>query len=200
MSRVNDSVLAELKIGCFRNALRLFRDACILFGSGSFSSACALAILSYEELGKLLIVDRICDDICLNPQSRNDFIDWLRGELLTDHRRKQLYAHIDTLELVKEMPNVDSIGSGSLNQLKERALYVAMEGSKVGLPNRITVDQAKRTIRGVLRTIEEVGDVAYTGVDGYSSEKSEWQAQRSLSEAQEHFETYAGKDVIKGGR
>jgi AbiV family abortive infection protein len=57
--------LARLKEEIHINAIHLFCDGCTLFRNKSYSSANALAILSLEELGKLQMVDHICDDIYL---------------------------------------------------------------------------------------------------------------------------------------
>lgn len=61
-----EDVFSELKFEAYRNAACLFRDGCTLYGAGSYASAYALAVLSFEEVGKVHGIDRVCDAICLN--------------------------------------------------------------------------------------------------------------------------------------
>ena len=70
--------LSKLKAEIYTNAVRLFIDACTLYKKRSYASSFALAILSFEELGKLEMVDHICDDISINPDSNpQDFLNHL---------------------------------------------------------------------------------------------------------------------------
>lgn len=187
MARISDATLNELKAACFRNAIRLFSDGCSLFARESWSTACALGILCYEEVGKLLILERVYDDISINPgeELRDEFIGWLTGGMLTDHRRKQVYAHLDGAPMRLEARAIDA---GALEQLKWRCLYVSLDGARVGTPQRVGRDQAASVLKDALKAIESVASLAYTGVDGFDSDQSAWQAQRDLKIAAGAFE------------
>jgi len=88
------NMLSRLKTDVYINAVRLFVDSCILFQYHSYPSSFALAILSLEELGKLEMVDQICDDISINPDSDpQEFLDRLFSRtMFLSHKNKQMWA------------------------------------------------------------------------------------------------------------
>jgi hypothetical protein len=51
--------LCHLKIASFKNAVRLFCDACIIYHNKSYATALALAILSLEEIGKYEMAEHL---------------------------------------------------------------------------------------------------------------------------------------------
>ncbi len=98
MTRPPEDVLSELKIEAWRNAVRLFRDACALYSARGYASSYALAVLAFEELGKAYGIDRVCDAICLNPESREEWLEHLLSNgFLTNHRWKQESAYFDSI-------------------------------------------------------------------------------------------------------
>jgi AbiV family abortive infection protein len=193
--RISDASLSELKVATFHNAQHLFRDACLLFRERSFPTAFALGVLSYEELGKLLQIDRVCDAICLNPHSRDWHLETLaRNGFLTNHLRKQQYAVIDgSSSLHPDSPTGRAIRSGSLETLKQDAFYVDWANGDVRIPQRITRDKALGMLRLVRETIEEVAETAYNGVEGYSTQRSQRQAADDLDTAREIFRRSTGE-------
>jgi AbiV family abortive infection protein len=59
----------RLERAVYVNAARLFLDACALYRNGSFPSAYALAILAFEERGKVQMMDHVCFEAVLNDGS-----------------------------------------------------------------------------------------------------------------------------------
>jgi len=97
MRRATAGELSGFKQEAFRNAVRLFRDACILYSHKSYPSGYGLGVLAYEELGKVHAIDRACDAMCCNPDNWEEIYDgFLAGELLTNHLHKQRSAYADT--------------------------------------------------------------------------------------------------------
>jgi len=161
----------KLKVEAFRNAIKLFRDACILARSGSNESAFALGVLAYEELGKCALADRQLDRVCLNPGSE----DWARkdlAKLVNRHKTKQGWASFDTA-------GQDAAKWSDLDKQKQSALYVEYAVDKVIVPS-VSDDQLKDLLKEVFRALNDIGDVPYFGVEGFSTNKSEWQAKKDI--------------------
>ena len=88
--------LIEFKEQTYRNAVRLFRDAALLYTHDSYPSSLAFAVIAYEEIGKLCVIDRGCDMMCMNPECANELYDmYFKGPWTTDHRHKQRQAFFD---------------------------------------------------------------------------------------------------------
>jgi AbiV family abortive infection protein len=64
---IDTKLLGDFKEQAFRNATRLFRDTALLYASARYPSAFVLAVAAYEEIGKVHVIDRACDAMCLNP-------------------------------------------------------------------------------------------------------------------------------------
>lgn len=76
--------LSKFKKESFRNSVRLFRDACLLYENKRYPTAYSIGVLSYEELGKTLSIDRVCDLMCLNPEFREQiYKDYFEGIFYT---------------------------------------------------------------------------------------------------------------------
>jgi AbiV family abortive infection protein len=59
----------RLERAVYANAARLFLDACTLYQSHAFPSAYSLAILAFEEVGKVQMMDHVCFEAVLNDGS-----------------------------------------------------------------------------------------------------------------------------------
>ena len=104
--------LSEFKKESFRNSVRLFRDACLLYENNRYPTAYSVGVLSYEELGKTHAIDRACDLMCLNPESREQiYKDYIEGKLLYDHRYKQRRANADTIFSLRKIYQQSLISS-----------------------------------------------------------------------------------------
>jgi AbiV family abortive infection protein len=131
-----EACLALFKKSAFENAVRLFEDASLLFQSRRFPSALALAVTSFEELGKMHVIDRGCDvidhgcdGICLNPDAFDDIYEtYFMAPWLTDHLHKQRQALFDALDLMPDQEKTLSpwVNSGGLENERRIALYVEM--------------------------------------------------------------------------
>ena len=195
MRRATDSELSAFKRETFRNCVRLFRDACLLLARGSCPTAYGVAVLAYEDLGKVHAIDRACDAMCLNPEDRDRIYDGLLADsTLHDHLFKQRRAYADTAMTVEPAPSGKPrfIDSGGLEVAKKQAFYVEMMGGSVMLPSRIARDKAMGFLRDVLGAIETSGDVGFNGFLCQSTPQSENQAAELLSQAQEAFAGCSG--------
>lgn len=201
VTRVPEDVLSELKVEAYRNAVRLFRDACTLYGAGGYPSSYALAVLSFEELGKVHGIDRVCDGICLNPESREEWLEHLLLHgLLANHRWKQEKAYFDSiLGSGRASDNKERfVAGGGLDQTKQQALYVELQDWVVLTPSRITQAKAFALLQDVLAAFESSGDVAFFGFAGISTPKSDWLAREQLEVAKEAFAVCLRRNAEKG--
>ena len=153
--------LSKLKREIYLNAERLFQDACHLFMQGSYPSACALAVLAYEELGKLEMVDHICDDIILNPHvDRRDFLSHLFSRsMYFSHRTKQEWASVFDGTPRRQT----EVSQGRLEKLKQDALYVSYAKRRIVIPKRLTKNVAYRELRHAHAKFKRIGDLGFNG-------------------------------------
>jgi AbiV family abortive infection protein len=172
-------VIDELKKQAFRNAIRLFRDSCYLAIQGSFETSYAIAVLSYEEIGKAAIADRQLDLVCLNPGSEQYAKETLLA-FLKDHVAKQMWAAFDSGSEDKSLHK-------GLDVEKQNALYVNYDGNKVTSPN-VSREKLLSLISEVYRALNGVGELPYYGIAGISSEKSKWQAKMDIQSVSEIYE------------
>jgi AbiV family abortive infection protein len=135
------------------NALRLHRDAILLFNTGSYPSAYQLSVLCLEEFAKAKwIEDYYWTSVtnCGLPDAEFEQ-SWLK--LLYVHSEKQ-YAFVarDMFEYPPAL--VEFIKSGKLERRKQQAVYVGLERdrksahvtSRISLPSAITLKEAKQLI------------------------------------------------------
>jgi AbiV family abortive infection protein len=178
-------LLEDFKEKAFKNAVQLFRDAALLYTHSSYSSSYALAVAAYEEIGKVHVIDRACDAMCLNPDNIDHIYEmYFKTSATKNHKRKQSQAMFDASPLDSKTNNTlsDFIYSGRLEQTRQQALYVEMVGNKVQTPNRITSRKTFELIKLCHTAFRETGDLAFSGFTATSTEKSEWLATRELGE------------------
>src|SRR4029453_1321418 len=90
MKGATDRELADFKREAFRNAVRLYRDACLLLAGGRCPTAYGVGVLAFEARGKGNAIDWACGVLSQDPASREQiFDDLIAGRLLSDHRFKQ---------------------------------------------------------------------------------------------------------------
>lgn len=183
--------LEELKEQAYKNAIRLFRDAAFLYTHDSYPSSFALAVTAYEEIGKVCVVDKCCDMMCLNPEGAGQLYDmYLKGPWMTDHRHKQRQAFLDAGG--KMFSKVDHewryIVDGGLEQTRRQALYVELSGKRVETPQRVTRAKSFELLNKCYEVFSGIGDLAFSGFTAYSTSKSEWSANLALEEVRSAFE------------
>ena len=184
--------LSTFKKLAFENSVRLFEDAVDLFHKGSYPSAFFLAVASFEELGKVHVIDRGCDMICMNPESFDQLYEmYFKGSWLSDHLHKQRQALFDAVGIIptEEDPLWRWINSAGLEKERQNALYVEMEGDRIQTPQRITKEKALMVLKLCLDGLDGTGDLAFNGFGAYTSNKSEWLAQRTLDHVRELYGT-----------
>jgi AbiV family abortive infection protein len=135
------------------NALRLHKDATLLFNAGSYPSAYQLAVLCLEEFSKAKWVEHYYYSCITNEGFPDAQFEqgWL--QLLYMHGKKQ-YAFVAQDMFMYPPKLVDFIKSGGLDRRKQQAVYVGLEkvgkrvnvGSRITLPTSIGMKEAKRMI------------------------------------------------------
>ena len=79
--------LADFKRESYTNAVRLFRDAALLYTHDAYASAFAIAVASFEEIGKVHVIDRGCDAMSMNPDNADDIYErYFDSEWTTNHK------------------------------------------------------------------------------------------------------------------
>ncbi len=138
------STVLRLERQLFHNAHNLLIDACILYRAESFPTAFALAVLAYEELGKLHLVDHVGTEARLSePASRREQLESLFSRRLAySHIVKQRWA----LSLTKDGYS-DLYHDGRLDQLKQAAFYVGFRNGRIRLPERLSSTTAYNQIK-----------------------------------------------------
>jgi len=175
--------LARLKEEIHINAIQLFYDGCVLFDYKSYPSANALAILSLEELGKLEMVDHICDDIVLNPEhDPQQFLNNLFSrKMFFSHKQKQMWASDFNGNRFRR------INEGILDKDKQSSLYVGYSGRRIRSPRLISSNKAYAQLEISFNKIKEIGDLGFNGFYCYSDAQSKKQAKKCYLIAEKAF-------------
>ncbi|KVM99199.1 hypothetical protein WL88_08065 [Burkholderia diffusa] len=151
----NLSVYKWKKLGkeSLLNALRLHRDAILLFEANSFPSAFQLSVLSLEEFAKAKWIEHYYYSSITNCGFEEAGFEqqWLK--LLYIHLEKQ-YAFVarDMFEYPPSL--VEFIKNGGLERRKQQAAYVGLDRDRktvfvkdrISLPSSIKKKEAKRMI------------------------------------------------------
>ena len=152
----------------FHNAHNLLMDACILYKAGSFPTALALAVLAYEELGKLHLVDHVAFEAMLSDRG----VRQMRLESLFS--RKLGYNHIVkqrwALSLTRDGFS-DLYHNGRLDHLKQAAFYVGFRNGRIRSPDRISATTAYQQIKRVVRLFDQTKDLPF--VDAFEESSAE---------------------------
>lgn len=122
------------------NALRLLRDATILYNAGSYPSAYQLAVLSLEELSKACWVEHYYYSSLTNTGFPDVDFEQEFLKLLYLHNKKQM-AFIAPNEFEYPLKLVDFVNSGGLERRKQQAVYVGFDRDRktVHVTSRISV-------------------------------------------------------------
>ena len=171
------NVLCELKVVVFKNAVRIFCDACFLYKKRSYASALALTILSLEEIGKYEMTEHLYGDAVCNPDcDPKEFFDslFIHG-MFRDHKNKQVWACGDPWTNLNRN-RLERMAKGEFDKKKQNTLYVGYHKGKIIKPNSLTAKDAYREIALIHKTIVEIGRRPFN--DDYG----EWLNSRSPSQ------------------
>jgi AbiV family abortive infection protein len=174
------STVLRLEQQLFYNAHNLLMDACVLYQSKSFPTAFALAVLAYEELGKLHLVDHVGAEARLSdPSSRREQLEHLFSrELAFNHIVKQRWA----LSLTKDAYS-DIYHNGRLDHLKQAAFYVGFRNGRIRVPDRLSATTAFHQIRRVVTLFKHTKDLPFLDLFEDSTPQTRSFAERYISSA-----------------
>lgn len=157
----------------YYNAVRLFKDACILYQASSFPSSYYLTLSSMEEAGKVNLVDHFFADMCLNHEALGYDKSIFLNSLLLKHN---FYNHREKTERALEITGLDfpladrkkfkELNDWFANSELERqkSIYVGMTKHDVISPEKhVTKTKNKKALKLALKTIEELYDMGLVG-------------------------------------
>jgi AbiV family abortive infection protein len=182
----NYSTIRRMERQLFHNAHNLLTDACILYGSKSYPTAFALAVLAYEELGKLHLIDHIGYEAWASPDQREDQLDALFSNRLGfNHIVKQRWALCGT----KLKPFSDVYHDGHLDRMKQACFYVGFRRGRITTPDRITARSAYNQITRVVKLSQKTRDIAFLDYDEKSTQHTRALASTYIAKAEEELAT-----------
>ncbi len=161
----------------FHNACNLLIDACILFKAKSFPTSFALAVLAFEELGKLHLIDHVGAEACLSLKvDRHKRLQWLFS-------REGVFNHV-----IKQRWALDEIGrifaeayqNGSLDRLKQDAFYVGFKRGRIRAPDLIGRKTAYNQIKRGVLVMQRTGDLPFLALFEDSNAVSRRTARRYI--------------------
>ena len=176
----------------YANAARLFLDACVLYENRSFPSAYALAILAFEEVGKIQMMDHVCFEAVLNDGSfrlKSDRMDHLFSRrMFYCHPNKQAWGIYGPRR--KRVPAVERLidDRNTLDRHKQDSLYVGFTQGRIRSPARFGATHAYRQLRYVLGAFEKLDDLPFYGVFDQSTRSTRQEAKRVCDGLREAFE------------
>jgi AbiV family abortive infection protein len=174
------------------NAVQLFLDASTLYRCGSFPTAYALAILAYEELGKMEMVDHVGFEEVLNgsPHMTRERMEHLFSRtMFYSHRNKQAWG---TYRHAKEgrVPKAEQrIYDGRLESDKQNAFYVGFIDGRIQHPAKFTAFHAYKQLRYALGAFEVIADMPFYDVTQESSGATRRYAKSVTDTLREAFES-----------
>ena len=183
--------LSDFKREAYLNAVRLFRDSALLYTHDAYPSAYAIAVTAFEEIGKVHVIDRGCDAMCMNPDNAEALYEtYFDSGWTTNHKHKQRWAFVDALEALpsQENPAWRYIDSGGLEYARQQALYVEMSKKKVEAPLRINSAKAFDQLSKCRDAIAGTGDLGFNGFAAEPTSKSEWLTNQAMDEVNAAFE------------
>ncbi len=156
------STILRLEQEAFYNSVNLLDDACTLFEAESYATACALAVLAFEELGKLHCVDHVGFEACTSEKSirLSSLAHLFSRELFSHHRRKQEWAAMEIGR--REIPK--RLLDGRLERIKQTAFYVGFRNGRITTPRKINRRRALTQIRDSFSVLVRTRDLPFYGV------------------------------------
>lgn len=165
---------ARMSAAAFLNAVRLHRDAVMLYDTGRYPSAFQLSVLSQEEIGKCFLLEEFVFRVAAKYPDPADSRRLLAA--IVSHRWKQLWFAKQEVDMSlhplsrEEMRFFTEAQSGVLEKRKQDATYVGLTRTLMGRPDgngRILVPASRVGQRHAAEQITRVGDVFAWLVHGY---------------------------------
>lgn len=180
--------LSRLKETVYLNAIRLFCDSCILFKNRSYPSSYALAILSFEELGKLEMIDHICDDIQLGSDHKDMVSLLFSRNMYYSHKCKQAWSENDGWLFSKKTKRMQDILKGRFDRNKQDSFYVDYYKNRIRNPSRVSAAKSYTEITKVKKKIEQINDLGFNGFDCFSTDESCEKARRQINQVKIYYD------------
>jgi AbiV family abortive infection protein len=183
----------RLERAVYANAARLFLDACTLYEAGAFPSAYALAILSFEEIGKVQMMDHVCFEAVLNDGSFRLTADRMEhlfsSKMFYSHRNKQAWGMYRGSTKGRQ-PIVEKLidERNTLDRHKQDSVYVGFTSGRTRLPWRFRATHAHRQLHYVLGAFDNIADLPFYGVFQDSTRQTKREAKRICHELRKAFD------------
>lgn len=164
----------------FHNAYNLLVDACILYKAKSYPTAFALAVLAFEEIGKVHLVDHEGFQAITSPRKErlSRLQELFSRKIGFNHRVKQSLALGATGRTFS-----DRYRNGLLDRWKQDAFYVGFRNGRIHTPDRISQATAYHQIKRVVLALRETGELAFIAFFGDSTSYSRRETERYLQSA-----------------
>jgi len=185
---LKNKTLSRIKETVYENAVRLFVDACCLCEHASYPSSYYLSLISIEEIGKLHMVDHICDDIILNKDRRGFLIHLFSRDMFYSHKNKQGWAACEFHSGIRKQ--YQKFFRKSIDRRKQRAIYVDYDRKrkKIMTPGYMSRKAVVRALKVNLHLLREVKDLGYNGFQCISTAATIRKAEKKYNEALFAFE------------
>lgn len=164
---MNVDTAAAMGAAAFRNAIRLHRDAVLLYRNGRLPSAFQLSVLSQEEIGKAFMLEEYVFRVRIG-ENHPQYLGRLLSDILK-HRWKQLWFakeevdHGDPPFSDKAIQLVNRARTGKTERRKQDATYVGrLDGH-----GRVQTPEDRIGSENAAEQISRVSDVLRTLVDGF---------------------------------
>ena len=184
------STVMRLVRSIHANAVRLFLDACALYSVGSYPSAYALAILAYEELGKLEMVDHVGFEEMLSHgarMTRERMEHLFSSKMFYSHRNKQSWGVYREQKDGRWLRPEQRIYDGKLESDKQNAFYVGFVGGRIHHPTKFRARRAHKQLRYTLGAFEDIADMPFYDVTEQSTRTTRRHAQKIIDTLRDAF-------------
>jgi AbiV family abortive infection protein len=175
--------MLRLEHNLLHNAGNLLTDACILYKAKSYPTAFALAVLAFEELGKLHMIDHVGFEtgyFYWDQESKKLRLrDLFSSKNAYNHVAKQRWALLETGKYSDQYRN------GRLDHLKQAAFYVGFRKGRIKAPDRLSATTAYNQIKRVVKLIKQTNDMAFIQPFEQSSAATRRKALRYVKAAEE---------------
>lgn len=201
-----DLDLKKLARESYFNAIRLYKDAVLLFTNGSYPSSFFCAVTCIEEIGKMMMIDHFFADMTLNHEvfghPKKLFIDTLFS-------RKNFYSHTEKQSTASEGSFISFLFEkyedyeefkkefSKAEKNRQKSIYVDYFKENVISPDQeIFKEDTERVLKFGFHIIEDIEDSGLSGSYWTETLKTKRKARVILEEIKRQLEN-EGLDLSK---